>query len=757
MRTGNTWARACRFSAPSRGDSEPSNGVRSGGCGRWSDLAWPPLVASTLTLIAVTQRGKTEDEARVARARELAAAAVANLELDPERSILLATEAIDETRSVDGSVLPEAEEALHRAVVASRIEMSVPGIGGRVDWSPKGVFVTEGPEDSGVVDIRDAETGESVLAFHGHDGDVTDVAFSPDGSKLATTGGDGKLKVWDPETGHIVAGASGNGDVWGPSFSRDGSVVAAAWTGEGSVRVLNLVGAPKKRTITGVAQPDATALSPDGRRIAVSSGKDWHVHVFDVAGGEEVLRMEFDQCCAASNLSWSPDGRYLASGFVPRVWDATTGRLRFSLFGHTDQVLDLDWSRDSTRLVTGSYDGTARVWELAEGGAQELMSLSAQPTSIITGVSFSPDGTRVITGSADIGSTRIWDVGPSGDAEWANIPSFRAPEVPYADVQFMPLGHDLLASGTYESGDSVDRWDPTAPSGARWVGSLGHRCCVTGVGVSSDGATIAMGYLGGKVSVRDAVTGHELFGVDASEWPAFALSPDGQQLAVAEPDRDGIRIYDRSGYTVSVVDGFTPPVFSPDGRLLATATYHDVDVAANYRLRIWEWEQGEVVTTIPAGVDGPVVFDPTGMRIATTWDRRIEVWDVENGDPLIKLPYQPGDIYGLAFSLDGSLIATGAIDGTVRLFDAASGQQRLILQGPVGVGRVAFGADGALLASTSGDGTVRVWALEIDDLIAIARQNVTRLLTDEECRQYLHLEACPNRRSPAAPSALTRS
>jgi WD40 repeat protein len=104
---------------------------------------------------------------------------------------------------------------------------------------------------------------------------------------------------------------------------------------------------------------------------------------------------------------------------------------------------------------------------------------------------------------------------------------------------------------------------------------------------------------------------------------------------------------------------------------------------------------------------------------------------------------QPGDIYGLTFRPDGSMIATGAADGTVRLFDTASGQQRLVLQGPTGVGRVAFSADGSLLASTSGDGTVRVWALDIDDLIAIARRNVTRSFTDEECRQYLHMDRCP--------------
>ena len=132
-----------------------------------------------------------------AGSRALAAASVANLEVDAERSILLALEAIDRTRSVDGTVLPEAEEALHRAVTASRIVLSVPGVGGALDWSPTGVFVTEGPEDSGIVDIRDAGSGQSVIEFPGHDVDVNDVRFSPDGSMLATTGDDGALKVWD--------------------------------------------------------------------------------------------------------------------------------------------------------------------------------------------------------------------------------------------------------------------------------------------------------------------------------------------------------------------------------------------------------------------------------------------------------------------------------------------------------------------------------------------------------------------------------
>ena len=183
----------------------------------------------------------------MATARELAAAADANVADDPERSILLALEAIDGTRSSDGNVLPEAEAALHRAVTASRVERSFPGVGGGLDWSPDGkVFVTEGPENSGLIDIRDADTGASVRSFHGHDEDVNDVVFSSDGSMLATTGDDGAVRVWDPTTGERLLEVQHDYEeggppvgVNGPSFSPDGSRFAAVWR-TGVVRVIDV-------------------------------------------------------------------------------------------------------------------------------------------------------------------------------------------------------------------------------------------------------------------------------------------------------------------------------------------------------------------------------------------------------------------------------------------------------------------------------------------------------------------------------------
>ena len=112
--------------------------------------------------------------------RELAAAADATVEADPERAMLLALAAIETTRSVDGTMLPSAVDALHRAVTESRVLRTVEGVGGRLDWSPvDDTFVTEGPEESGMIDIRDATTGESVLSFRGDEIDVNAVEYSP--------------------------------------------------------------------------------------------------------------------------------------------------------------------------------------------------------------------------------------------------------------------------------------------------------------------------------------------------------------------------------------------------------------------------------------------------------------------------------------------------------------------------------------------------------------------------------------------------
>ena len=109
---------------------------------------------------------------------------------------------MDATRRYDEPVLPEALEALHRGVASARILRSFPGVGGSMDWSPDGkLFVTEGTEDTGIVDIRDAVTGQTVHEFRADAIDLNDAVFSPDSKRVVTASDEGAIRVWDIATG----------------------------------------------------------------------------------------------------------------------------------------------------------------------------------------------------------------------------------------------------------------------------------------------------------------------------------------------------------------------------------------------------------------------------------------------------------------------------------------------------------------------------------------------------------------------------
>jgi WD40 repeat protein/DNA-binding SARP family transcriptional activator len=723
------------------------------------------LITGTLAVVATDQRGRAEREAGVATGRELAAAAVANLEGDPELSVLLAIEAVEATRSADGTALREAEEALHRAVVASRLDLEVPGVGGLLAWSRSGVFVTEGRQGSGLIDIRDSETGERVLSFQGHDGDVSDVTFSADGSRLASTGEDGKLKVWDTSTGRLVSSVSATGGASGPSFSADGLLVAAAW-GEPAdhVRVLDL---STDQVVSTVRVPAAidTALSPDGKRVAVarwSPGGEVGA-VFDVSTGEQAFALAGPNCCASPpsrGVSWSPDGRLVAASSegTARVWDAQTGTLRYTLLGHSGFILSVAWSPDSSRLATGSSDGTAKVWEIGSDGIQERWSLSAQETkSGIVGVAFSHDGTRVMAGDASISAVQVWDLGPTGDAEWANL---SAPGYPAAE--FMPDGRHVLTSSWKGRLDrlaagAVTIWDLQTGRASRTIGPATDYFNFESFAVGPDGSAIALGGnsvrgdVGGASAARawDTSTGEELWRIGHDRTVnEVAFSPDGEYVATADWEGTA-KIVDRSGRVIQVLGGpqaefnFSDVAFSADGRLVATGEFNN---RGRERVRVWDWARRDVLLTIDA--EGPwaqVEFDPNGPRVALSGSDGLgEIWDVESGERLVTLAGPPGGVKGLAFSPDGSRIATATVDGLVRLFDAETGATELRLRGSgCAVEGVAFSPDGTKLASTSWCDGVRVWALDIDDLLEIARREAGRALTAEECRQYLHMDECP--------------
>jgi WD40 repeat protein/class 3 adenylate cyclase len=707
-------------------------------------LAVASVVAAGLTVFATTQRGQAQKERRIAVARELAAASLANLDVDAERSVLLALEAVDATRSVDGSVIREAEEALHRAVIASRIELSIPGLGGALDWSSRGVFVTEGPEDTGTIDIRDARTGDpAVPPFHGNDVDINDVAFSADGSMLATVGDDGALKIWDPETGGAISTSrvANESVVLGPSFSADGSLASATWPFEGMVRIIDTSSGRVVRAIEGIdVGASDTALSPDGDRIVMAYAQIPEAGVYDVRSGRLLFRLRGHNG-SINTLSWSPDGRLIATGggeAAVRIWNADTGALVTQLLGHTGGLVNVDWAPDSHRLLTTASDGIAKIWAIEDAGGRELLSLPAQEQRSATWGAFSPDGTEILTGDIGITAVKIWDVSATGGAEVQNFPTDRAP----VDVAFLPDGNVVAPIGA----GSVAIWDVDSGRRLRTIGpGSGTTEAVVDIAVNADGSRMAMKReFANTVGVWDLRTGQPRGDLDrpgevsSVTWDRddrlFVSSYDGT-MAVFDPRGEHSSTFDEAeGFFIEDSD------VSPDGRLVASAVNHGRSPILS-QVSIRAAATGSLEHLFPAREGaGTVAFDPSAGSILAVgrFSGAIEIWDARHGKLLrrIRARVPIGD---LAYRSDGRWIATGNEDGTARIFDATTGEQVLALPGhDLVVTGIAFSPDGSMLATAAVDGLVRVWALDLDDLIDIAKTKVTRELSDDECRRYLH-------------------
>ena len=713
------------------------------------------VVALAGGAVAVDQRQDAERERRGAYVRELAAAADASLEADPERATLIAMEALAASEPGDTHGRPEAIGALHDALSRSRILLTVPGVGGSLDWSSDGsFFVTEGPDETGIVDLRDAETGASVRSWVGHEVDINEVAFAPGGDRFATGGDDGFVRVWDTSSDDVVAefDRAGASNASAMSFSPDGRLVVGHWMDAAETVVFD-VRSGEQVFVVHLPGVHGAEFSPDGTMLVLASLDEPGVHVLDARTGDELHRLGAD-LAPSRDARFSPDGRWLASAHgdgAVRIWDTTDFALRSTVAGHTSEATSVAWSGDSSRLATGGHDGTARVHDLIPGGTEEAVAVSGRDIANgIPAVKLSPDGRRLMTSDWTIASVQVWDVSDSARGEWASIPASPNAYGGALDA-FLPGGDALLVRGT--SGDA-EVWDPETGERVRRFDIGAGPEDWTLLEASPDGTVLATAADHRGVRLWDLATGAHVGDVGGNGFVTdLSWSDDSEHLAIAYEDAPGtVTVVDRDGTPVTQMsepagDGSPDVVvaltFVGDGDEVALLTAPPRPTRDHVGLLAWNWRQDEIVLEVETLAE-QIAADPTGDRVVATevLSGAAHIYDMTTGERLRTLR-GGGTTISVAYSRDGSRVALGVADGTVRVFSAATGRLELTLRGHERpVRSVSFSPDGTKLSSSDEAGMIRVWALDVEDLVAIAHRRVTRTLDDDECRQYLRRDDC---------------
>lgn len=655
---------------------------------------------------------------------------------------------------------PEVEAALLDGLLARRsliklISTAAPVTA--VAFSPDGTRIASGNRDSHFAGISlgtgyhvrlwEASTGRPIGSpLDGHTDDIEAVAFSPDGTRLISASGDKTLRVWDVSSGrlHGVPLAGHTSAAFSPDGTRIISVadddMLRLWDVQTQKQLKELSQGHK----TGV---DAVTFSRDGSRI-VSGGFDPSVRVWNAKTGEQVGAGEAG---AVQSVSVSPDGQHIVSGGRSLLkaqgdkddelylWEGVTGTLvRRELKGHQHVVNSVAWSGDGTRVASGSSDSTIRLWD----------PVTAQPAGppleghrdSVNSVAFGHDGARLVSGGED-GTIRVWDV--KAEASLGTPLPGKADGV--SSVAISPDGSRIVSG---ERNGSVRFWDRDTgtPIGEP---RAGHTSSVNALSFNPDGTRLVSASNDGMLRMWNTQSATPVGSpLEGHLGPVLcvAWSPDGRRIASgghAWQNRQSVdhvvRLWDSdTGQLVATLEGHTGAIKS----LAFSPDGRVLSGSADGTLRWWDVKTGRPdgapikADTTPVS---SVAVSPDGSRIASASRWTVRTWDASTGRPT-GAPFEghSSAVAVVAFSPDGRRIVSGSWDHTLRVWDAQTGQSIGVpLQGHRGdVRSIAFSRDGRLIVSGSDDGDVRLWPAP-NAWADLLGAKVTRNMSRDEWREWV--------------------
>jgi WD40 repeat protein len=569
-------------------------------------------LAATLALAvwALAQRSEARDQARSAEARELAASALSQLTVDPERSLRLALRAAELEPS------ERTEAVLRRALLDSRVRLRA-----NVD-SPVAALAR------GADGVIAAASPTAITVF---DSDLAEIARRPLPGRLLELRSDGAVAV----SGRTVT-------IFDPATGR---VERRVRIPAGRLPVRDVESGKLVASITAPKTISHAALGPQRTLLAISDGSRKAVIVNTLNGeGRHVL----EQPSAVTSLRFGPAARTLAVGGkdgTVRLWRVSTGEQRGLIRGHRGHVRDIAFSPRATLLATASTDGTARVWRVGSG---ELVSVLPGHENFVNDVEFSANGSFVATTGRD-GTARVWRA-ENGET----IVTLRGHADEVDAAAFLPGDRRVVTAGVE---GTVRVWDSIKQPPLRLVRALGKP--VKQVGFAGDGFEAVTE--DGRLHVLSA-DGDERAERQA-EQPGVERAPDGSTLRIAGKTAVIRRPNGRELVLRGHRDIVTSARFSPDGAHVVTASRDHVPI-------MWDARSGAAVRKLHAhfGIVSDARFSPDGRWIVTAGPGKPGLWDASTGELIYLFQGHEDILLSAAFDSTSRRIVTGGRDGRVHTY-----------------------------------------------------------------------------------------